>query len=134
MHVSDATAEHLGVCKASYLISSCHTFAGHDRTCLECSLLCTGSCVAMRMLAEAGPPTGTHGVSLGDNMVQEDVVQGMRGCDVEGGLVLDKGGVGGGKHRQGRMAATGNGSGNVGQQSCRQADIGPSIPLFGTHI
>ena len=71
-------------------------------------------------------------------MVQEDVAQGragqLSGCDVEGGLVLNKGGVGGGKHRQGRMAAIGNGIGNVGQQSCRQADIRPSIPLSSTHI
>ena len=53
-------------------------------------------------------------------MVQEDIAQGgagqqLSGCDVEGGQVFGKGGVGGGKHRQGRMAASGDGGGDIGQ-------------------
>ena len=67
-------------------------------------------------------------------MVEEDVAQGragqqLGGCDVEGGQVLSKCGVGRGKQRQGRTAASGNGSRDVEHQRCSRADIRPSAPL-----
>ena len=95
-------------------------------TCLQCRVLGTGSCAAK--VGEAGAPTSTHRVWLGNDMIEEDVAQGragqqLGGCDVEGGQVFSKCGVGGGKQRQGRTAASGNGCGDVQHQRCRRADI-----------
>ena len=105
-------------------------------TCLRCRFC---ALPALPCRQGVGIPTFTYRVRLGDDMVQKDVAQGgagqqLSGCDVEGGQVLSKGRVGGGKHRQGRVAASGDGSGYVGQQSCRQADMRPSTPLSSVHI